>query len=91
MPFNIASYALLTCLVAEQAGLQPGEFIWTGGDCHLYLNHLAQADEQLRRTQLPLPRLVLKRKADTLFDYRFEDIEIVDYAFHPHIKAPVAV
>jgi len=91
VPFNIASYALLTCLVAEQAGLQPGEFIWTGGDCHLYLNHLAQADEQLRRTPLPLPRLVLKRKADTLFDYRFEDIEIVDYAFHPHIKAPVAV
>ncbi len=91
VPFNIASYALLTCLVAEQAGLQPGEFIWTGGDCHLYLNHLEQADEQLRRAPLPLPRLVLKRKADTLFDYRFEDIEIVDYAFHPHIKAPVAV
>jgi thymidylate synthase len=91
VPFNIASYALLTQLVAEQAGLQAGEFIWTGGDCHLYLNHLEQADEQLCRTPLPLPRLVLKRKPDTLFDYRFDDIEIVDYAFHPHIKAPVAV
>jgi thymidylate synthase len=91
VPFNIASYALLTCLVAEQAGLQPGEFIWTGGDCHLYLNHLEQADEQLRRTPLPLPQLVLKRKPDTLFDYRYEDIGIVDYVFHPHIKAPVAV
>jgi thymidylate synthase len=91
VPFNIASYALLTCLVAEQAGLQPGEFIWTGGDCHLYLNHLEQADEQLRRNPLPLPRLVLKRKPPTLFDYRYEDIEIVDYACHPHIKAPVAV
>ena len=91
VPFNIASYALLTCLVAEQAGLQPGELIWTGGDCHLYLNHLDQADEQLRRTPLPLPRLVLKRKPDTLFDYCLDDIEIVDYAFHPHIKAPVAV
>jgi thymidylate synthase len=91
VPFNIASYALLTCLVAEQAGLQPGEFIWTGGDCHLYLNHLEQADEQLRRKPLPLPRLVLKRKPATLFDYRYADIEIADYAFHPHIKAPVAV
>ena len=91
VPFNIASYALLTCLVAEQAGLQPGEFIWTGGDCHLYLNHLEQADEQLRRTPLPLPHLVLKRKPDTLFDYSYEDIEIVDYVCHPHIKAPVAV
>ena len=91
VPFNIASYALLTCLVAEQTGLQPGEFIWTGGDCHLYLNHLEQADEQLRRTPLPLPRLVLKRKPDTLFDYRYEDIGIKDYACHPHIKAPVAV
>ena len=91
MPFNIASYALLTCLVAEQTGLQPGEFIWTGGDCHLYLNHLEQADEQLRRTPLPLPRLVLKRKPDALFDYRYEDIGIEDYACHPHIKAPVAV
>ena len=91
VPFNIASYALLTRLVAEQAGLQPGECIWTGGDCHLYLNHLEQADEQLRRKPLPLPRLVLKRKPPTLFDYRYEDIEIVDYVCHPHIKAPVAI
>ena len=91
VPFNIASYALLTRLVAEQAGLQPGEFIWSGGDCHLYLNHLEQADEQLRRKPLPLPRLVLKRKPPTLFDYRYEDIEIVDYVCHPHIKAPVAI
>lgn len=91
VPFNIASYALLTCLVADQTGLQPGEFIWTGGDCHLYLNHLEQADEQLRRTPLPLPRLVRKRKPDTLFEYHYDDFEIVDYAFHPHIKAPVAI
>ncbi|MEZ5563705.1 MAG: thymidylate synthase [Gammaproteobacteria bacterium] len=91
VPFNIASYALLTHLVAEQSDLQPGEFIWTGGDCHLYLNHLEQADEQLRRKPLPLPRLVLKRKPPTLFDYRYEDIGILDYASHPHIKAPVAV
>ena len=91
VPFNIASYALLTHLVAAQSDLEPGDFIWTGGDCHLYLNHLEQADEQLRRTPLPLPTLALKRRPPTLFDYSFDDIEIVGYQCHPHIRAAVAV
>ena len=90
VPFNIASYALLTHMMAQQCDLQPGEFIWTGGDCHLYLNHLEQADAQLARTPLPAPRLALRRAA-SLFDYRYEDIEFVDYQHHPAIKAPVAV
>ncbi|MGD8690474.1 MAG: thymidylate synthase [Gammaproteobacteria bacterium] len=91
VPFNIASYALLTHMVAAQTDLEPGEFIWTGGDCHLYLNHLEQVDEQLSREPLPLPRLVLRRRPESLFDYAFEDFEIADYRHHPHIKAPVAV
>ena len=91
VPFNIASYALLTHLVAAQSDLAPGEFIWTGGDCHLYRNHLEQVEVQLARTPYPLPRLELKRRPPTLFDYRFEDIAIVDYQCHPAIKAPVAV
>lgn len=91
VPFNIASYALLTHMVAAQTDLEPGEFIWTGGDCHLYLNHLEQADTQLQREPLPLPKLVLHRKPDSIFDYRFEDFEIAGYESHPHIKAPVAV
>jgi len=91
VPFNIASYALLTHMMAQQADLKVGEFIWTGGDCHLYLNHLEQADEQLSREPLPLPRLAIKRKPDSIFDYRFEDFEIVNYESHPHIRAAVAV
>jgi len=91
VPFNIASYALLTHMVAQQAGLRPGEFIWTGGDCHLYLNHLEQADEQLSRTPLPLPTLAIKRKPASIFDYRYEDFEILNYESHPHIRAAVAV
>lgn len=91
VPFNIASYALLTHMVAQQTGLDVGEFIWTGGDCHLYSNHLNQVEEQLARSTFALPKLVIKRKPDSIFDYQFNDFEIVDYQFHPHIKAPVAV
>ena len=91
MPFNIASYALLTHMVAQQVDLKVGDFIWTGGDCHLYLNHLEQAREQLEREPLPLPRLSLQRRPASLFDYRFEDFEFVGYESHPHIKAAVAV
>lgn len=91
VPFNIASYALLTHMLAQQTYLEPGEFIWTGGDCHLYLNHLEQVDEQLSREPLPLPELVIKRRPESIFDYRYEDFEIRNYRCHPHIKAPVAV
>ena len=91
VPFNIASYALLTHMLAQQADLGVGDFIWTGGDCHLYLNHLDQADEQLQREPLPAPRLAIKRRPDTIFDYRFDDFEILNYEAHPHIAAAVAV
>ena len=91
VPFNIASYALLTHMLAQQAELSVGEFIWTGGDCHLYINHLAQADEQLGREPLALPRLAIKRRPDSLFDYHFDDLEILNYESHPHIRAAVAV
>jgi len=91
VPFNIASYALLTHMLAQQAGLAVGDFVWTGGDCHLYLNHLEQADEQLRRTPMPAPRLAIKRHPPSIFEYRFDDFEIVNYESHAHIKAAVAV
>lgn len=91
VPFNIASYALLTHMVAQQCDLQPGTFVWTGGDVHLYVNHLEQAQVQLSRTPHPLPQLVIKRRPATLFEYQFEDFEILNYQAHPAIKAPIAV
>ena len=91
VPFNIASYALLTHMVAQQCDLEPGAFIWTGGDCHLYRNHLEQARLQLTREPFPLPRLRIRRRPPTLFDYRLEDFEFVNYQHHPAICAPVAV
>lgn len=91
VPFNIASYALLTHMVAQQCDLDVGDFIWTGGDCHLYTNHLEQAKEQLSRTPYPLPKLVIRRRPASIFDYQFEDFEIQGYQHHPHIKAPVAI
>jgi len=91
VPFNIASYALLTHMLAQQCDLKVGDFVWTGGDCHLYLNHLAQTDLQLSRAPFQLPRLVFRRKPASLFDYAFEDFEILDYRCHDAIKAPIAV
>ena len=91
VPFNIASYALLTLMVAQVCGLQPGDFIWTGGDCHLYANHLEQADLQLSRETLPLPTMQLNPAVTDLLGFRFEDFELVGYQAHPHISAPVAV
>jgi len=91
VPFNIASYALLTHMFAQQCDLEPGEFIWTGGDCHLYLNHLAQADLQLSRAPYPLPQLRILRRPASIFDYRYEDFEFVNYQHHAGIAAAVAV
>jgi thymidylate synthase len=91
VPFNIASYALLAHMFAQQCELEPGELIWTGGDTHLYLNHLAQADEQLTRAPLPLPQLRIRRRPATIFEYEYEDFEFVNYQHHAAIKAPVAV
>ncbi len=91
VPFNIASYALLTHMLAQQADLGVGDFVWTGGDCHLYSNHLEQADEQLSREPLPLPRLAIRRRPPSIFDYDYEDFEILNYEAHPHIRAAVAV
>ncbi len=90
-PFNFASYALLTHVVAQQTDLRVGELIWTGGDCHLYLNHLEQVRLQLEREPCPLPRLAIRRRPESLFDYRYEDFEMIGYQSHPAIKAPVAV
>jgi thymidylate synthase len=91
VPFNIASYALLTHMVAQQCDLEPGEFIWTGGDTHLYSNHLEQARLQLTRDFMTLPTLQIKRRPPSMFDYKYEDFEIVGYQAHPHIPAPVAI
>jgi thymidylate synthase len=91
VPFNIASYALLTLMLAQVTGLQPGEFIWSGGDCHLYANHLEQADLQLSRSPLALPSMRLNPEVADLFAFRFEDFQLLNYQAHPHIKAPVAV
>jgi thymidylate synthase len=91
VPFNIGSYALLTHMLAQQADLAVGDLIWTGGDCHLYLNHLQQADEQLSRTPMPLPTLRIAQRPASIFDYQYEDFEFVNYQHHPAIKAPVAV
>lgn len=91
LPFNIASYALLTMMVAQQCDLELGDFVWTGGDTHLYSNHMEQTALQLSREPKPLPQMKITRKPESIFDYRFEDFELSGYDPHPHIKAPVAI
>lgn len=91
VPFNIASYALLTLMVAQQAGLEPGDFVWTGGDCHIYDNHLEQVREQLSREPYPYPTLRIARTPDSIFDYRYDDFVVEDYQHHPAIRGAVAV
>lgn len=91
VPYNLASYSILTHMIAQQCDLEVGDFIWSGGDCHIYLNHLEQVKLQLTREPYPLSQLILKRKPESIFDYKFEDFEIVNYQSHPHIAAPIAV
>lgn len=91
VPFNIASYALLTHMVAHQLGLEPGDFVWTGGDCHIYDNHREQVELQLTREPYPYPTLEFARLPESIFDYTFDDIQVVNYQYHPAIKAPVAI
>ena len=91
VPFNIASYALLTHMLAQQCDLNVGDFVWTGGDCHLYANHAEQVEQQLGRDPYPYPTLAIKRRPASIFDYSFEDFEVQGYDPHPAIKAPVAV
>jgi thymidylate synthase len=91
VPFNLTSYSLLIHLVAQQCELEAGEFVWTGGDCHIYTNHIEQVKLQLTRNPYPLPQVVFRRKPDSIFDYQFEDFDIVNYQSHPRIAAPVAV
>ncbi|MDX6271210.1 MAG: thymidylate synthase [Acidobacteriota bacterium] len=91
LPYNLLSYSLLTHMIAQQCDLGVGDFVWTGGDCHIYLNHIEQVKLQLTRTPYPPPQLVIKRNPDSIFDYEFEDFEIVNYQAHPHIAAPIAV
>ena len=91
VPFNIASYALLTCMIANQLGLEPGEFVWTGGDVHIYDNHVDQVNEQLSREPYEYPRLKILRRPNSIFGYALDDFEVVDYRHHPSIQAPIAV
>lgn len=91
LPFNIASYSILTHMFAQQCDLEPGDFVWSGGDCHIYLNHLDQVEEQLTREPRARPRLLIHRRPPSIYDYRYEDFEIADYDPHPHISAPIAV
>jgi thymidylate synthase len=91
VPYNIASYSLLTSMVAEQCDLEVGDFVWTGGDCHIYSNHREQVRLQLSREPYALPQLIIKRRPNSILDYKFEDFELVNYQPHPSIAAPVAV
>ena len=91
LPYNLTSYSLLTHMMAQQCNLDVGDLVWTGGDCHIYLNHIEQVKLQLTREPYPLPQLIIKRKPDSIFDYKFEDFEIINYHAHPHIAAAIAV